>query len=78
MKTVSVLLLAILWCGCGGYSSPKPPAPSIFASSLLLSAFPAFPDQAASYADPNEYPEALFPVRVEELPWRATRWPQPV
>ncbi len=27
MKTVSVLLLAILWCGCGGYSSPSQPAP---------------------------------------------------
>jgi len=23
MKTVSVLLLAILWFGCGGYSSPN-------------------------------------------------------
>ena len=27
MKTVPVLLLAILWCGCGGYSSPSQPAP---------------------------------------------------
>ena len=27
MKTVSVLLLSILWFGCGGYSSPKPAAP---------------------------------------------------
>jgi hypothetical protein len=26
MKTVSVLLVAILWCGCGGYSSPSQPA----------------------------------------------------
>jgi hypothetical protein len=27
MKTVSVLLLAILWCGCGGYSAPATSPP---------------------------------------------------
>ena len=27
MKTVSVLLLAMLWCGCGGYSAPATAAP---------------------------------------------------
>ena len=40
MKIISVLLLAMLWLGCGGYSSPKAAAPQPGAVPVIMDLSP--------------------------------------
>lgn len=48
MKTVSVLLLAMLWSGCGGYSAPKTAAPQ----PGLVPVIAAIVPNTANHGDP--------------------------
>ena len=48
MKTVSVLLLAILWFGCGGYSSPKTAPAQAGAVPVIAAMMP----NTATHGDP--------------------------
>ena len=49
MKTVSVLLLAILFSGCGGYSAPKTAAPQ----AGLVPVIAAIVPNTANHGDPG-------------------------
>ena len=49
MKTVTVLLLAILCFGCGGYSAPKTPPPQ----AGVVPAIAAIIPNAANHGDPG-------------------------
>ena len=49
MKTVSVLLLAILWLGCGGYSAPKTAAPKAGSVPVIAAIVP----NTANHGDPG-------------------------
>jgi hypothetical protein len=49
MKTVSVLLLAILCFGCGGYSAPKTPPPQ----AGVVPAIAAIIPNGANHGDPG-------------------------
>jgi len=48
MKTVSVLLLAILWSGCGGYSAPKTATPQAGVVPVIAAIVP----NTANHGDP--------------------------
>lgn len=48
MKTVSVLLLAILWFGCGGYSAPKTAPPKVGFVPVIAEIVP----NTANHGDP--------------------------